>query len=591
MLMLGIYDGPAGGMLLDATPYLVENVALGNDKHGYESLSATVERRLVGAFRMYARTAIMWAKLWWAGQIVWEGRVEDPSVWARAGSGLRFVAFGAWRALSDLPYTALWSTTAVSAWRAGTEIDLSTLRTERYQVDTNNRLYLAISKGETYATGIDFGMLLYQIPDQSSRPIIGVSFDYRINLPVGWTADFAVSDAGFTSYVTVFTHAGTGGTVTGAFHAVFGGRSVMSLLIYNNSGAPFTATLETGVNFAQLTNVRLVSSTTNRVNTTHTVARGAGVNVTATVGSTANMYVGQRLGIGATGVTIGESVIVKQILSSTQFVADFTAAAAVGLAVQAHVIYADEVLKDMVSVVNAANPNQLNSSTAAIQSPSLDLFDEIYTDQGMAAIIDRLAGFGDNQTPARQWEACVLGGQQLIFRPRGSAARAWFADVSSLQAERSLANYANSAYGVYADASNRTLRTAVAANSTAVTASGLTRRQAVSASTTSSVQAGVQRDAYLNDHDDLSARSTIAFDRLFDAGGANHKLWDALAGDSLTIRNLPPASGAAVDQVRTITIGRASLDVTSRTLTIEPDPPPPQLASLLARLAAGLPPS
>jgi hypothetical protein len=62
MLMLGIYDGSAGGMLLDATPYLVDNIALGDDQHGYESLSATVERRLVAAFKLYARTAIAWAQ-------------------------------------------------------------------------------------------------------------------------------------------------------------------------------------------------------------------------------------------------------------------------------------------------------------------------------------------------------------------------------------------------------------------------------------------------------------------------------------------------------------------------------------------------
>jgi hypothetical protein len=240
----------------------------------------------------------------------------------------------------------------------------------------------------------------------------------------------------------------------------------------------------------------------------------------------------------------------------------------------------------MVSI--AAANGQLNSSTTQIQSPSVDLFNECFEDQSMAALTDRLAGLGDNHSPPRQWEASVWDARQLVFRPRGSASRAWFVDVSSLQAERSIESYANSAYAIYQDINNRTLRTAIASNATAITAAGFTRRQSVTATTTSDIQASIQRDAFLDDHDDLAARSTIAFDRLFNAGGASRQLWEPRAGDTLTIRNLLPASGDAVDDIRTITIGRARLDVTSRELTIEPDPPPPALSALLARLAANI---
>jgi hypothetical protein len=522
------------------------------------------------------------------------GRVEDPSVWARSGSGLRFVAFGAWRSLSDIPYTALWSTTKYPQWKPVIQTDTPGRAPDKYNMDTSGRLYISTKKGQSYTFGSDAGAFVLKAP-YGGRKITGFSCDYTINLPnLGggntWLFLYATYDEGFvnTSAATITATAGVAFSRT--VHYVVTACDYLELLIYNNTGGTNTPAGEDGANYLQIRNLRVVTSTANRVNTTLGTAVPSAGTFTVTPASMARIYVGQQLQIDQ-GTNVSETITVSAITATT-FTATYAIAAGhlTTATVNAHVVYADEIVKDMVSVVNTANPNQLSSSTASIQSPALDLYDEVYEDAAMGSVIDRLAGLGDNQTASRQWEACVLTGQQLIFRPRGSAARAWFADVSSLQAERSIESYANSAYGVYQDTSNRALRTAVAANSTAVMASGLTRRKSVAASTTSAIQAAVQRDAFLDDHDDLIARSTIAFDRLFDVGGANHKLWDARAGDTLTIRNLPPASGAAVDNVRTITVGRAQLDVTNRTLTIEPDLPPPSLASLLARLAAGLSP-
>lgn len=588
MLMLGLYDGANGGLLLDCTPFLVEGLTIGNDKHGLESLSATVERRLVTAFRQYARTAMAYARLWWQGQIVWEGRVEDPSVWAAAGSGLRLTAFGAWRALSDIPYTALWSATKVGAWETLTSAAIAGTATEKYAIDYNNRVYMGLQKNTTYLNGLDYGIVGFRRPSASSRLIVGLSFDGAFNLPSGWEFSISRRDDAWGAGVVLFTIAGTGGTAPISKYFAFTGSGSVTFLLYNNTGASYTQLLENGTSFVNVTNVRVVSSTANAVNTTNTAGWAAGSNVTIPVASSARMYVGQRLSIdyGATS----ESVIVASVPSSTSFVAAnvTTSVGAAGLPIQAHVVYADEIVKDMVSVVSGLNVGQLSSNVTQIQSPALDLFDEIYEDQAMGTIIDRLATLGDNQTPPRQWEACVWIGQQLIFRPNGSASRAWFVDVSNLQALRSIETFFDSAYAVYQDASGRGKRTANATNAAIVTASGLTRRRSVPAQTTSATQALVQRDAFLDDHDDIAARSTITFERLFDIGGGNRKLWEARAGDTLTIRNLPPASGVAVDNIRTITIGRAQLNVTGRMLTIEPDPPPPQLSALLARLAANV---
>lgn len=585
MLMLGLYDGPDGAMLLDCTPYLMGAISIGNDRHGFESLSATVEQRLIAAFRVYARTALAWARLWWNGQIVWEGRVEDPSAWAGTGSGLRFTAFGAWRALSDIPYTALWSMSSVAQFRPTRSDEVSGRNTELYDFDTNNRVRIALKGGATYANINDSGGMIYQKPDGGSRQIIGVMFDAVVTLPTNWRLQINQWSTAYASVAATVVVTGGGGVTTINRFYTFSGCDYLEFVVYNNTGGVYTNTNQTGLYKALITNVRLVTTTTNKVDTTMTSAVVAGSNVSVPVGSTANMYVGQRLHLGA-AAGLGEGVIVESIPDATHFVADLTASYASGQNVQAFVIYADEIMNDMVST--AAANGQLSSATTQIQSPAVDLFDESYEDQSMAAVADRLALLGDNQSPPRQWEAAVWDAQRLVFRPRGTAARSWFVDVSALQAERSIESYANSVYAIYQNANNRTLRTAIASNATAIAAAGFTRQQAISASTTSDVQAGIQRDAFLDDHDDLKARSTIAFDRLFNAGGASRQLWEPRAGDTLTIRNLLPASGSAVDDIRTITIGRARLDVNSRALTIEPDPPPPALSALLARLAANI---
>jgi hypothetical protein len=271
MLMLGIYDGPAGGMLLDATPYLVDNIALGNDQHGYESLSATVERRLVAAFKLYARTAIMWAKLWWQGQIVWEGRVEDPSVWARSGSGLRFVAFGAWRALSDIPYTALWSATKYTQWKPTIQTDTPGRAPDKYNMDTNGRLYISTKKGQSYTFGSDAGAFVLKAP-YGGRKITGFSCDYTINLPNSgggntWLFLYATYDEGFvnTSAATITLTAGVAFSRT--VHYVVTACDYLELLIYNNTGGTNTPAGEDGANYLQIRNLRVVTSTANRVNT------------------------------------------------------------------------------------------------------------------------------------------------------------------------------------------------------------------------------------------------------------------------------------------------------------------------------------
>lgn len=577
-------EASPGGALVSDDSNRASSLSYATNIHGFAELRAHVPLALSEAFLRFDRAGLPHQRLSDGPEVVYEGRLEDVAI---SGDGMNATALGYSRAFSDSPYTALWSMVDVGAWRPLRGDEVAARKPELYQMDTNNRIQIALTKGTTYLNNADVGAMLFQKPEGGSRQIIGLSFDAIVNLPSNWQFIFDTWQSGFTGAGGALIVAGTGGSQTISKVYTFAGCDYIDLSVYNGSGVNYTETLETGVNHVTLTNVRLVTATTNMVNTTITIAQLAGNNVTCTVGSTANMYVGQRLHIGVPAA-LGETVIVEQILSGTQFVADFTAAAAAGVNVQAFVIYADEIVKDLVSVTNALNATQLSSSVTRIQSPAVDLFNESYEDKLPSDILTYLIGLGDNQTVPRMWEWAVWENRVLSFQPRGYAARTWYIDLSAPNIERTLNALANSVYATYQEAGGRVLRTAISADAPSIARYGVTRRKMIAVSSTSATQAGVQVAAALADDKDPIPRASITTDAIFDQNGARWPLTAVRAGDTVVERNLPPTLSTAIDRVRTFRLIRTELDLFTNMLSMEPESPLPTLDSLLARLSAGL---
>jgi hypothetical protein len=274
-------------------------------------------------------------------------------------------------------------------------------------------------------------------------------------------------------------------------------------------------------------------------------------------------------------------------ITTTTFTADFANGYSGTTTIQAHVVYADQIISDLVGHVTTANPDQLSTSTALIESPGLDLLDESYEDEWPGDIATKLAGLGDDQTPPRLWEVGVWEGQKLHFRPKGSDAQVWAVDADELTVNSTLELLRNSFYATYQDANNRTLRTAVADDATSQAQYGITRRGVVSASTTSATQAGKHRDAALEDGRVVKPRSELQPDYLMDQTGAIAPKWLARAGQTMNIRNLPPTLGSEVDRVRTFLLEENGYDVMEDVLTPVPEEPPASLEFLVARREEG----
>ncbi len=585
-LLTTTFDQPLGAAVLEESPS-AEGVAFSTGEHGFERMERTIPRLLIEAFRVYDQAGTLHGEVnSGAGDRVWEGRTEDPAIYANEdGSGLKLSSLGYWRALSDTLYTALWSTTSLSVWRTVNESDVSNRTPGMYAIEISSHIQIATMKGATYGSGANVGSVVFQAPHNGARQIIGFSIDYVGFLPTNWRFFYGRYSEGFVTLSGTAIVDGAGAAFSGSINVTISGCDYIELGIFNNTGANSTPAGETGANYVRITNLRLVTATANRINTTLTANRNAGVNVTATVGSTARMYNGQRLQIGGAS----ESVVVLSIGSSTQFNADFAKNHLTGDAVQAHVIYADEIASDLVSTVSALNSTQLSSSPALIQSPGLDLTDEVYADVVPADVLTYLANLGDNASPPNVWEVGVWEDRRLHFRPRSSKSRTWYVDVTDLEVARSLEQLVNSIYATYEEAGGRTLRSAVSTDATSVNRYKVTRRKAINVRTTSLAAATAQRDLALSDTKDPIPRSRVRFTELFDGAGARWPGWMARSGDTLIIRNLPANLATTIDRIRSFRISRTDYRPDDeQPLGVELESPLPGLAFFLARQAAGV---
>ena len=558
-------------------------LTMSSNEHGYESCSLSAPLSLAAAFQRYDRPGLPNALITDGAAVAFQGRVEDTTI---HGDGIDLTALGYSQVLKDVPYTAMWSVSGLETYRP--QWNAGTTTNRKWTLDTDNAtLNVGLVKNSIYALA-ERGELYYQIPNGSARQILGISFDFAFLASANVTLRCSLYNAPYTFVGNAISIVGTGALQTGSrlLNVISAGFSACDIAAFGlEATTAHVYAGETGAEYATISNIRIVTIDV-RVSTTMTVARTNGAGVTITVGSTANMYVGQRIILGAAGGN-SESVIVLSIPSGTTFTATVINAPGggypIGTVVRAFLVYADEIAKDVLSSARAANPTQLNSSTALIQSPGIDLLDETYEDQYPADIFDYLVGLGDTHTPLpRRWTWGVYEDQKLFFAPEGTNARAWFVDISDLELQRTIANLVNSAYAVYQDANGIAVRSPTQTDTASVARYGLTRRQAVESSTTNASQATTLRDTTIVDGANPPPRFGITFDKVYNAAGAQVAIWLPRPGDTITIRNLSPTVSVDVDRLRTFRIARSICDLIARTLTVEPIIALPHVSVLLA---------
>ena len=241
------------------TPARARNVRLSHTRKGPGALGAYFPMSLEDAFKLYSHAGLLYAVAVEEGAVIWRGRVEDVKI---SNRGAEIQAFGLLSAFSDTLYTALWSRTSTADWREVTQDDSANAQPQLYELDNNNRLYIAPRAGEAYTNNSDTGGWTFAIPHLSARDIAEVEFTYSATLPTDWKLELVTATHAFGSGFTDWSLTGNGSNQTATVTETLTTASKRIIFrIYNSTGGTYTATGSTGDWFAKLTSIRVKTTT------------------------------------------------------------------------------------------------------------------------------------------------------------------------------------------------------------------------------------------------------------------------------------------------------------------------------------------
>lgn len=262
-LALHVRSGVSGSPWLDLT-HRIRGGVMTTNQRGCESFTCRVDAPLAEAMRVYARPGLPHLEIDNGGDVVWAGRLEDVRFGA---DGYQLGFFGYRRALTDLPVTRLWSSTSVADWEPISNEESGSFQPDRYRIDTNNRLYIALVSGEVYDSDA-IGALSFETPGGGSQDVVAVSFHYEMTVP----ADFILTlysmdrddpdtNAAEWSY-TMPSSAGGAAVVSGDVSLSISAAARLAFaLAYDTSGHTYGG--ETGDGYVKITRLRVKTAAGN----------------------------------------------------------------------------------------------------------------------------------------------------------------------------------------------------------------------------------------------------------------------------------------------------------------------------------------
>jgi hypothetical protein len=314
-LQFVIFDKPGGTMLADWSAR-AGNVTSSSNEHGFEGLTATIPMPLARAFRYYERPGAFHVCIYNGGRVVWEGRMEQPSITADSGQGdsLEMTAYGYSRAYKDVLHTALWSDTNVGNWRPLLNNETSDAYPDRFSFNTQNQIFIAARKGDTFGNSPNIvGRMGYLIPSASTRTIVAISFDYLLVAPTGWQGGLQKFDSSWANQGTAWSLNGNNAAQSGSQSLTFTGVPRLSFYYFYN-GAPGANPSETDATYLRIANIRVKTTTSSTLDASEIakalVAQLNAVNATQVAAYTSGI---QSQGLDLTNI-IYEDVYPADIL-------------------------------------------------------------------------------------------------------------------------------------------------------------------------------------------------------------------------------------------------------------------------------------
>lgn len=245
-------------------PYQILDFKIGTGTHGSSYLDIKAISSRAQIYNLYANNGDRKIEVYSSGTPVWVGKIEDVSF--GDGNTVSIAAFGQWAALDDIPITGFWSSTKYEEWAEVNSNEAATYMPNRYAIDTEGRLFVALKSGEEYSNTV-FGGLSWEVPHGGISDVQTFSFSYAVNLPATYRAQVLSCDHDLTGATSLWTLDGNGSLQSGsaALSSISANRLIFR--VFYNSGSPNTYTGETEVSYATLSAIRIKSTTESTVDT------------------------------------------------------------------------------------------------------------------------------------------------------------------------------------------------------------------------------------------------------------------------------------------------------------------------------------
>jgi hypothetical protein len=256
-------------------------------------------------------------------------------------------------------------------------------------------------------------------------------------------------------------------------------------------------------------------------------------------------------------------------------------------------LYADEILRYVLSGVYTLNPGFINETSKFIQSPQQDIQEAWFEDMSGLEVIQFLLDIPSSS--GVNFECKIWENQELLFRPEKSVYNTWYISVPTFTLKRTLEQTFNAWRGVYSkkvyqkngnlekpepsDGKERVFRTDWYENADSVSQFGLKRQNAVNIPTDSTTRAVAKTQQIAQSKPSLQLKSEIPVSYVLDMFGKKREARLVRSGDKIVVQNVP---AALVDEIEnTFWVAETKWNEEERMMYIVPEEPIDTLATII----------
>jgi hypothetical protein len=499
------------------------NLRFGWDKRGATTCTYTLPNEGLDKMRVAIRQGGAMVDVSGNHGLTWRGRVSAATL---GDNAIHVTAHGLQYELDAVRVAHYWVHSRVSDWVQAVDQNnvlypfTNARQNQQFTCDNNNRLYIALTKGNTYANNATAAWYLLPVHSPVSettsaplwtRPIRRVKATYEMLVPSGFewrvVGEHLANPPSSTDIVVWNTLVGTGVLQTGSIDISVAAnmRYTARMSLANNTGGNYTMAGETGAMYLRLTGVEIITGT------------GAAV-------------------------------------------------------------YPDEVVTSLAALVATQRGLPFFSSSLTVAATGIELKHEVYKDMPVSAVLTRLADYGDTNGQRCAW---WVDNNYAVYlsRVQDGTGRTFVVRAKGEDVRYDLRRVPNRTYGVYSDARGYPFRTAWVNDAAGQAVQGTITTLSVTAQTTSATVAGQVASSVRDSKRGLQARLVV--DNVLTTTGNEFPFWQLRVGDIIQNASELPSNTTLAGGTDTFYL--AGWEYSEQGITMFADEDAPSVANMLAQ--------